>query len=69
MKGWPLSKSLLENCLKPFWTFREEIHVIDDLVFKGNCLIIPTNLRPYMLKLIHEGHMGIEPCKNQIKDL
>ncbi|CAI6364864.1 unnamed protein product [Macrosiphum euphorbiae] len=67
--GWPLNKSLLENSLKPFWTFRDEIHVIDDLVFKGNCLVVPTKLRSDMLKLIHEGHMGIERCRNQIKDV
>jgi len=40
MSGWPLNKSLLENALKPFWTFRDEIHVIDDLVFKGNSAVI-----------------------------
>ncbi|XP_060874020.1 uncharacterized protein K02A2.6-like [Metopolophium dirhodum] len=44
--GWPLNKSLLENSLKPFWTFRDEIHVIDDLVT-----------------------LGIERCRNQIKDV
>jgi len=69
MSGWPLNKPLLENSLKPFWTFRDEIHVIDDLVFKSNCLIVPTKLRSDMLKLIHEGHMGIERCRNQIKDV
>jgi len=44
VSGWPLNKPLLEDSFKPFWNFRDEIHVIDDLVFKGNCLMILTNL-------------------------
>jgi len=36
------------------------MHVIDDLVFKANCLVGPTKVRSDMLKLIHEGHMGID---------
>jgi hypothetical protein len=67
--GGLLNKSLLDNTLKLFWTFKDEIHVIDDLVFKGNCLVVPTSLRSDMLKLIHEGHMGIERCRNLIKDV
>ncbi|KAE9534116.1 hypothetical protein AGLY_008852 [Aphis glycines] len=70
MSGWPLNKSLLDNALKPFWTFRDEIHVIDDLVFKGNCLVVPTSLRSDMLKLIHEE--SCEVClkyrNNNIKE-
>lgn len=27
--GWPTDKNKLEDCLKPYWTFRDEIHIID----------------------------------------
>ena len=43
--------------------------MIDNLIFKNKSLLIPKKLRPEMLKIIHEGHMGIERCKNLIKDL
>lgn len=40
----------------------------DDLVFKlFNNLCF--NLRSDILKLIHEGHVGIKLCKNQIKNV
>ena len=29
------------------------------MLFKGKRLIIPAKLRPEMLKLVHESHMGI----------
>jgi transposase InsO family protein len=67
--GWPTDRNKIEDCLKPYWTFRDEIHIIDDLVFKGNCLVIPQSLRSEMLNLIHEGHMGIERCRNQVKNV
>ncbi|XP_050548981.1 uncharacterized protein K02A2.6-like [Daktulosphaira vitifoliae] len=69
LTGWPTNKNLVEDCLKPYWCYRDEINVIDNLVFKGHCLVIPHSLRSQMLNLIHEGHMGIERCRNQIKDV
>ena len=32
-------------------------------------MIIPTSLRPQMLKLIHEGHLGIEKCQRRARRL
>jgi len=40
---------------------------IDNLIFKNK--LISIKLRPEMLKLVNEGHLGIERCKNLIKDL
>jgi len=67
--GWPENKNLIEKIIKPYWYFKEDLCVIDNLLFKNKSLLIPKNLRPEMLKIVHEGHMGIERCKNSIRDL
>lgn len=48
---------------------RNEIHVVDEIVFRNSCIIIPTKLRQEILNDLHEGHMGITRSKNQAKGL
>lgn len=60
---------MIEEIIKPYWSFKEDLCVIDNLLFKNKSLLIPKNLRPEMLKIVHEGHMEIKRCKNSIKDL
>lgn len=64
MKGWPANKSQANQLVIPYWNYRDEIHVIGELLMKGNSLIIPTKLRPDILKMIHSGHQGIDKSKN-----
>ena len=35
----------------------------DDLILKGDCIVIPSSKQNKILKAIHEGHLGIEKCK------
>jgi hypothetical protein len=67
--GWPNSKEDLQNDVKPYWHFREEIHTADDLMFKGEKLIVPKSLQKEMLDKIHSSHMGINKCKARARDI
>ncbi|CAC5380905.1 unnamed protein product [Mytilus coruscus] len=49
-EGWPLKKEELLEDLKMYWQFRNEITCIDNLMYKGLKLIIPTSLRKYVNK-------------------
>lgn len=42
---------------------------MNDIIFKGEKIIIPTSLRTEMLSRIHAGHMGIEKCKQRAGDI
>jgi len=67
--GWPLFKSEVEECVKPFWNYRDEINVAKGLVFKSDKIVIPLTLQSEMLKRIHEGHLGIERCKQRAREV
>lgn len=65
--GWPHHKSDLQITLRQFWNSRADIHEAEGLIFLGDKLIIPTEMRAEMLQTIHEGHMGIEKCKSRAR--
>ena len=51
----------------PYGNFTDELSVIDEVLFKGSRVVVPEVLRPDMLQVIHEGHLGIEKCKRRAK--
>ena len=58
--GWPSTKDEMHNDIKPYWSYRDELAVIDGVVMKGWCIIIPTSLKQQMLDQLHTNDMGIE---------
>ena len=66
--GWPEYPSQCPFDLKGFWNFREDLSVENGLVLKQYRLVIPSKLRPQMLQIVHQGHMGMEKCLLKAKD-
>lgn len=54
---------------KPYQHFKEELTVLDGVLLKGTKIVIPTSMRSQMVKLVHEGHLGIEKCKRRARDV
>ena len=40
---------------KSFWNFREKLSIIDGIVVKGNCIVIPTKFQPELLSLLDDS--------------
>ncbi len=68
LSGWPESKTQLLEDTKPYWNFREQLDVIDGLVYKEQKLVIPPSMRNYALECIHTSHMGIVKCKLRARE-
>ena len=69
IEGWP---DLRSECPKPildFWNHRDELSVADDLIFRGQTLLIPKSLRQQMIESVHTGHMGTQKCLQRAKDV
>ena len=55
--------SSLPRELQEYWNVRDELHEADGLVLRGDRLVVPSDLRQDMLKLVHESHQGMDKCK------
>ena len=60
--GWPDSKDKINAELKPFWSHRDKLAIIDGIILKGRHIIIPSNTKQ-VLDQLHTNHMGIEKTK------
>ena len=58
--GWPDSRDELHADLQPYWSYRDELAVIDGIILKGKCIFMPNSLRDWVLNQLHTNHMGIE---------
>ncbi|UYV80244.1 K02A2.6-like [Cordylochernes scorpioides] len=61
--GWPKYKTMVCDEAKPYWQFQDEIHVSDGIVYKGNCIMVPSTLRKEILQVVHSSHQGIAASK------
>ena len=62
-QGWPNSIKEVPSEIQPFWTFHEELTIEDGLILNGMRIVIPSKKQDDILKLIHEGHLGLTKCK------
>ena len=61
--GWPHTKDELQPDIRPYWLYRDELAVIDGVLLKGRCIIIPNSLKQQILTQLHINNMGIEKTK------
>ncbi|PIK35492.1 hypothetical protein BSL78_27683 [Apostichopus japonicus] len=64
LQGWPECRYNLDRELLPYWNFRSELFVEDDLIFKSHKPVVPRCLRKLMVNKAHEGHQGIGKSKD-----
>ena len=58
--GWPHTKDELHTNIRLYWPYRDKLVVIDGLILKGRCIVIPDSLKQQVLTQLHTNHMGIE---------
>ena len=63
-KGWP-AKETVEPDVKPYWTVQNSLTLGNDLLLYNNRIVVPLALRKETIKKIHEGHQGIERCRQR----
>ena len=68
IKGWPSIRSECSGNLQEFWNYRDELSILDVLVLKGSCIVIPESCRNEIVDQLHEGHFGIDRTKLHARD-
>ena len=61
INGFPLHTNQCPECIRPFFPYRDELTILNGLILKVSCIVIPTVLQDQLLNVIHESHLGI--CK------
>ena len=51
----------------PYWRVRGSLTLHSDLLLYGDRIVIPAALQQETLHKIHEGHQGIERCRERVK--
>lgn len=68
-RGWPDNVKKCPAEIRDYFTFRDELTVEGDLVFKGHRLIIPDSMREEALQRLHDGHQGTQAMMSRARDL
>ena len=58
--GWPAT---VESQLRPYWTRRCELTVLDGCIVWGSRVVVPSPGRQRVLQQLHEGHPGMARMK------
>jgi hypothetical protein len=65
--GWPDTKNETPHSVREYWTIRDELAILDGIVYRGMRIVVPPSLRKEMLMQIHETHQGITKCKQRAR--
>ena len=63
--GWPETKPQVPHSIRQYWDKRDELAVLDGVIYRGMRIIIPPSMRPAMLAVIHGTRLGIVKCKQR----
>lgn len=65
--GWPPKQDALNEELRPYHRFRDELSYNDGIVLRGEKILVPISLRTRLLHLAHQSHMGLSKTKSRLR--
>ena len=68
-KGGLIGKKQLPQDIRMYWTFRDDMAVINGVVIKGKSIVIPKASQQQVLKQVHINHLDIEKLNSWHVDL
>ena len=63
-ENWP-ERHLLPSAIRPYWTDRTHLTVVQNVLLKDTRIVIPSSMRLEVLDKIHDAHMGINKCRER----
>ena len=60
IKGWSQSKNEVPHEVRSYWTFRDDMAMIDGIILNDRLNITPKELQKQVLDQFHSNHMGIK---------
>ena len=56
--GWPQKLKEVPEEIKPYHSYKDELAVLDGIIYKGSRLVVPMSVRQDILKKLHISHQG-----------
>ena len=56
--GWPSTADECQESVRKYFSFRDELCIVDGLILKGHHIVIPGPHRPTSLAKLHASHQG-----------
>ena len=56
--GWPSTADECQESVRKYFSFRDELCIVDGLILKGRRIVIPESHRPVSLAKLHTSHLG-----------
>ena len=66
--GWPETKQQVPHSIRQYWDTRDELVVLDGVIYRGMRIVIPQSIRPAILAVIHGKHLRIVKCKQRARE-
>ena len=67
--GWPSDRRNCPLTVLEYWNHRDELSYKDNIVFKGQKIVIPKSFRQDMTDAVHVGHFGVEKTTRRARDI
>jgi len=58
--GWPKYSKDVPTVIREYYPLRDELSTRGGMVFRGDRIVIPRNLRGFILERLHAAHTGLE---------
>ena len=66
--GWPENRAQISESVRSYFDVRDELTIQDELVFKGQQIVVPAVLRKELMEKTHATHIGIEGCIRRARE-
>jgi transposase InsO family protein len=67
--GWPKYQDCVSENVRKYWSFKDDIHEENGLLFVNNKLLVPPSIRNELLTKLHESHLGVAKCKARAREV
>ena len=58
-QGFPENRNDVPECIRIFWSMRDNLHIVKGVPIRDKRLLIPKNLRARVLEGLHMAHQGV----------
>lgn len=66
--GWSKNEIKIPDDIKMYAKHRSELILMNELIYKGQSVVIPNNMREEILNKIHYSHLGANKCMKLAED-